>query len=166
MWKSACVGVYQLLHCHLCKNVGQLCWMMILNITLPPSHWVMVCDAVGWGFHLLRDINFGFAHMSISHKQIVYLLLSTCVKFMMKFVCLIKLHSTNYVVLAGSCRDGRSSSCLKSVVNVCLIKVCDTMQNVGGIFRTAVTVLMFSGVQIILAILRAIFKVVPVSLKF
>ena len=55
---------------------------------------------------------------------------------------------------------------MKSVVNVCLIKVHDTMQNVGGIFRAVVTVLMFSGVQIILAILGAIFKVIPVSLKF
>lgn len=103
--------------------------------------------------------------MNISHKPIVYLLLSTCVKFMMKFVCLIKLHSTNSA-LAGSCRGGRSSSCLKSVVNVCLIKVHDTIQNVGGILRAAVTVLMFSCVQIILAVLGAIFKVIPVSLKF
>lgn len=102
--------------------------------------------------------------MNISNKQIVYLL-STCVKFIMKFVCLIKLHFTNSA-LAGSGRGGRSSSCLKSVVNVCLIKVHDIMQNVGGIFRAAVTVLMFFGVQIVLAILGAIFKVIPVSLKF
>ena len=103
--------------------------------------------------------------MHISHKRIVYLLLSTCVKFMTKFVCLIKLHST-YSVLAGCCRVGRSSSGLKSAVNIFLIKVHDTMQNVGGIFRAAMTVLMFSGVQMILAILGAIFKVIPVSLKF
>jgi hypothetical protein len=99
--------------------------MMMMNITLPPSHCVMVCDAVGWGFYL-PDINFG---LNISHKQTVYILLSTCMKFMMKFVCLIKLHSTNSAS-AGSCRGGRSSSCLKSVVNVCPIKVHDTMQNV------------------------------------
>jgi hypothetical protein len=83
----------------------------------------------------------------------------------MKFVCLIKLHSTNSV-LAGYCRGGRSSSCLKSVVNIFLINVHDTMQNIGGIFRAAVTVLMFSGVRIILTFLGAIFKVIPVSLKF
>jgi len=118
------------------------------------------------GFSFARWYRFWFCtDMNISHKQIVYLLLSTYVKFMMKFVCLIKLHSTNSA-LAGSCRGGSSSSCLKSVVNVCLIKVHDTMENVGGIFRATMTVLMFSGVQIILAILGAIFKVIPVSLRF
>ena len=40
------------------------------------------------------------------------------------------------------------------------------MQIVGGIFRAAVTFLMFSGVQTILTILGAIVKVIPVSLKF
>jgi len=75
---------------------------------------------------------------------------------MMKFVCLINLHSTDSA-LAGSCRvEGQ----------VCQIKVHDTMQNVGGVFRAAMTVRMFSDVQIILAILGAIFKVIPVSLKF
>lgn len=97
------------------------------------------------GFSFARWYKFWFCtNMNISHKQIVYLLLSTRVKFIMKFVSLIKLHSTNSA-LAGSCRGGRSSSCLKSVVNVCLRKVHDTMQSVGGIFRAAVTILLFWG---------------------
>jgi hypothetical protein len=42
----------------------------------------------------------------------------------------------------------------------------DAMRNIVGIFRAAVAVLMLSVVQMILAVLGAIFKVIPVSLKF
>jgi hypothetical protein len=38
----------------------------------------MVCDAVGWGFHLPGDINFGFAQIYLSQTVCIPIVVHMC----------------------------------------------------------------------------------------